>query len=614
MHSNPKGPVLGWNLPAILDDACTRRPNPRALNQRKDDGWHAISSLEFQSAANQIAAGLSSLGFERGDRVAMLMRSDAIFAITDMGCLIAGLIDVPIYPSTEPSTCRFLLDETESGLLFVSDATMLEPVAEHLHGLDTLRYVVLTDHPRGSALPTVLDPIEILDLESLQDRGRLLLEDKPDLPTKQRADIKPSDLATIIYTSGTTGRPKGVMLTHENLSSNGLTGFAELHDVHESTSETFISFLPLAHVFQRSLHYSFVHNGGPIYFCDPTEIGELLQDVRPTIFATVPRVLERLQERVRFTGAQLTGFSRLVFRWALGLASRFQLGDPPRGLYGLQMRLADKLVFSKWRAATGGRIRYIICGGAPLDPSITNFFAAAGMMPLQGYGLTETSPVITFNRPHNNRSGTVGEPLPGVEVRLGDDGEVMARGPNVMQGYYLRPEETTAVLDEEGWFRTGDLGEFDQHGHLHITDRKDNLFKLSTGKYVTPQPLETRLMAESLVGEAVVIGAGHKFAAVLIFPNQDNLRTWAALHDLDTSIGPEDLIKEPRVLARYQRLVDHANRGIPEWSTIKCFRLVLADLSIDNQLLTPTLKIRRRKLHEVFADEIELLYSTAPEK
>lgn len=607
-HANSASAVLGWTLPAILDDVCAHRPSPRALNQRSGDGWHAISSAEFKTAADEIAAGLASLGFERGDRVALLMRSDAMFVVTDMGCLVAGLIDVPIYPSSDSAACAFILRETEAGVLFVSDAAMLERVAENLLGLDMLRYVVVTDSDAGGR-PAAPDSVEVLDLAALRGRGRALLEKDPDLPATQRQRVQPGDIATVIYTSGTTGRPKGVMLTHENLSSNGLSAFAELPDVDHSTGETFLSFLPLAHVFQRSSLYAFLHNGGPIYFCEPADIGATLREVRPTIFATVPRVLERVQERIRLAGAQLVGPKRWLFRWALGLATRYELGEPPRGWYAFQLRLADTLVFSKWRAGTGGRIRYIICGGAPLEPTVANFFAAAGMMPLQGYGLTETSPVITFNRPSRNRAGTVGESLPGVAVRIAGDGEVLVRGPNVTPGYYLRPEETAAAFDDEGWFRTGDLGEFDAHGFLRITDRMDNLFKLSTGQYVTPQPMETRLMAEPLVSEAVVVGAGHKFATALVFPNPDNLRAWADLQRLDSNLSPADLLGHPRVLSRFERMVDDANRGMSDWSTIKGFRLLLADLTVDNQMLTPTLKVRRRKLHEVFADEIEKLYS-----
>ena len=611
IHKSPKDPILGWTLPALLDDVCRHRPSPNALNHCVAGTWRPISSQEFRAAADQIAAGLSGLGFEAGDRVAMLMRSDPLFALVDMGSLIAGLVNVPVYPTTEATVCRFLLEETKAGLLFVSDASMLDPVLGGLDGLDDLRYIVLTDHPADQPRPIVAHPVQLLGLDEVRQRGQAVLEADPDLPATQRANIKPSDTATIIYTSGTTGQPKGAMLSHENLTSNGLTGFAELHSVDDRFEETFLSFLPMAHVFQRSLHYSFLHNGGPIYFCDPTEVGEALVDVRPTIFATVPRVLERLQERIRFVGSQLTGLKRTLFSWALGLTQRYQLGSRPRGWYGLQMRLADRLVFSKWRAATGGRIRYLICGGAPLEPATANFFAAARITPLQGYGLTETSPVITFNRPNNNRADTVGEPLPGVEVRLSDEGEVMARGPNIMQGYYLRPVETAAVLDEDGWFHTGDLGAFDEQGHLHIHDRKDNLFKLSTGKYVTPQPLETRLMAAPLVNEAVVVGSGHKFAAALVFPNPENLCAWAKLRGLDSRLTAAELITEPQVLARYQRLVDQANRDIPEWSKIKSFRMVLADLSVDNQLLTPTLKVRRRKLHEVFSHEIDRIYQDA---
>ncbi len=604
---NTDGALLGWTLPAILDYVCSHRPNPCALNQRVDGRWQAISTQAYRQQADEIAAALESFGYGNGDRAALWMRSDATFVIADMGTLVAGLVNVPIYPSSDPAAVAFILSETAAKVLFVNDIETLERLTDRLATLDELCHVVVTDGEPNSQL---LGALQVLGLEELRRIGRARLDADAPLPERLRSSVNHRDLATIIYTSGTTGRPKGVMLSHENLSSNGLTSFSELPA--GPTTDSFVSFLPLAHVFQRSSHYAFVFQGGPIYFCEPTELIETLRETRPTIVVTVPRVLERVYERIRFTGAELRGVKRLLYRWALKTAERFELGKSPGVLRAIEHRIVDVIVFRKWREALGGRIRYLICGGAPLEPSLANFFAAIGMIPLQGYGLTETSPVITFNRAHRNRAGVVGEPLPGVEVRLADDGEVCARGPNVTMGYYLRADATAAAIDDEGWFHTGDIGEFDDDGFLRITDRRDNLFKLSTGRYVTPQPLETRLTAEPLICETVVVGAGRKYAAALIFTTAELVEKWARLNGLPSETPVDDLAQHPRLLARFQQLVDRANRGMPEWSRIQRFTVLLAELSTENQLLTPTLKVRRRKLHDVFANRIESLYEPDP--
>ena len=367
----------------------------------------------------------------------------------------------------------------------------------------------------------------------------------------------------------------------------------------------------MTHIFARTLHYGYVYYRTSVYFTTPDQLGEDLKKVRPTVFATVPRVLEKVYSRIREKAATLTGLKKQLLQWSLDLAGRYELGREPEGLYAFWLKLADLVVFRQWREALGGRVKYVICGGAALNADLANIFAAAGVNILQGYGLTETSPVITFNRPHQNRAGTVGTPLPGVEVRLADDGEILTRGPHVMQGYYKEEEKTAEAIDADGWFHTGDIGEFTDTGFLRITDRKKDLFKLSTGKYVMPQPLENELTAEPLVEQAVVVGAGHKFCAALIFPDQDTLRVFARSRGIGASNSAEKLIEHPVVRRRYQELVDEANRGMDHWSTIKRFALVPAHLTIDNGLLTPTLKVKRRQVHEQFADEIKALYDEA---
>ena len=601
--------VLGRTLPSLLYDA-PYPSNPSAFNQPDEHGgWTPLSTDDFRTQAEDTALGLLDLGLERGSRIGMFMESDVPFCVADMGCLIAGFIDVPIYLTSSPEAIEYVINHAEAKALFVSSGEHLAELADLLHRTSEVKTIILAEPGVGrpAGLP---DGIEVMTMAALQERGRA----RRDEGAIQRllGEIDPGDVATLIYTSGTTGTPKGVVLTHENISYNGLTSFSELGNyVGGTNNEKAISFLPMTHIFARTLHYGYVYYRTSVYFTTPEGLGEDLKKVRPTTFATVPRVLEKVYSRIREKAATLTGVKKQLLQWALDLAGRYELGREPAGLYALWLKLADLVVFRQWREALGGRVKYVICGGAALNADLANIFAAAGVQVLQGYGLTETSPVISFNRPHQNRAGTVGTPLPGVEVMLADDGEILTRGPHIMQGYYKEEEKTAEAIDEDGWFYTGDVGEFTDTGFLRITDRKKDLFKLSTGKYVMPQPLENELTAEPLVEQAVVVGAGHKFCAALIFPDQDTLRVFARSRGISAGDSAETLIEHPAVRQRYQELVDEANRGMDHWSTIKRFTLVPAHLTIDNGLLTPTLKVKRREVHERFADEIKALYDEA---
>ena len=610
IHTAPPGTgtlVLGKTLPALLYDTAARTRNPTFMNQpRPDGGWQAYSVQQFRDAAEEIALGLRARGVERGAHVAFFMHSDVYFALADMGCLIAGLVDVPIYTTHGDDAIRYVIGHAGARALFVSDGEGLRRVAPLLDGTDVRLVVVAEGDGAGVVLPNGVGAVA---LSALRAEGRAGYT--PDIVAEMLEQIHPHDTATIIYTSGTTGTPKGVMLTHENISSNGMASISGLGDFGDGAAETGLSFLPMTHIFQRTMHYCYVGYGTSVYFCLPEEVAARLREVRPTTFATVPRVLEKVYAGLVEKADTLTGVQGALMRWALALARRYELGRQPRGWYAAQLALADRIVFSKWREALGGRIRYIIVGGAALSPEIANIMAAAGIPCLQGYGLSETSPVISFNRPGRNRAGTVGEPLPGVEVRIGDDGEILTRGPHVMQGYYRDADKTAEVLGADGWFHTGDVGEFTDEGRLRITDRKKDLFKLSTGKYVMPQPLESRLTAEPLVEQAVVVGAGHKYTTALLFPHQTALRTFARRHGLDADAPLETLFAAPAVRARYQELVDQANAGMDAWNQIQYFRLVADHLTIENGLLTPTLKLRRAAVHKRFADDIARLYADA---
>jgi long-chain acyl-CoA synthetase len=387
----------------------------------------------------------------------------------------------------------------------------------------------------------------------------------------------------------------------------------ELENFEEGADgEVIISFLPLTHVFARALHYAFMAKGVSVYFTSPDDLVSALPKVQPTAFASVPRVLEKVYAGIQKKITEMEGLQKTIGSWALGVARQYRLGEQTGLFYDLQKSLADSLVFSKWRQALGGRVKYIVVGGAALQADLANTLAAANITTLQGYGLTETSPVIAYSRPSRNKPGTVGEPLPGVEVCLADDGEILTRGPHVMKGYYKAPDKTDAVMTDDGWFHTGDIGEFDEDGYLKITDRKKDLFKLSTGKYVMPQPIENRLGSEPLVDKAVVVGNSQKFCAALIFPSEDQVRSKAGILGLDEAQPFEDLLDEPEIIDLFQSLVDKANEGMDHWSTVKRFALIPDELTIDSGLLTPTLKIKRPKIREAYADEIQALYEEEP--
>ena len=602
-------PILDKTLPDLLYEACGRYENSRALNQPTDGDWEPLSLDEFRVQSEETALGLLDLGLERGEKVALLLESDVPFCITDMGCLLAGLIDVPLYLSSSAEQMQYVAEHAEAKALAVANPERLHQAAEILPELPKIETVILCDPDPDADLPDLPDGVELVTLDEVRARGRESTDDQDAAIQALRDQIHPDDLATIIYTSGTTGRPKGVMLSHENISSNAMTSVGELEDFEPGADgEVIISFLPLTHVFARMLQYAFMARGVSIYFTHPDDLVEALPKVRPTAFASVPRVLEKVYAGIRKKILGLEGLQRSIGEWALGLARQYKMDETMSTFYEMKRAVADRLVFRKWRDALGGRVKWIVVGGAALQPDLANTLSAAGITTLQGYGLTETSPVISFTRPDDIVPGTVGPPLPGVEVQIAGDGEILTRGPHVMQGYYKRPEKTDEVLNEEGWFHTGDVGEFDEEGFLKITDRKKDLFKLSTGKYVMPQPIENKLGSQPLVDKAVVIGSDRKFCAALIFPADDQVRAQAEELDLDAGQSFEELLQHPDIVDVFRDLVAEANEGMDHWSTVKRFALIPNELTIESGLLTPTLKVKRPNIQKTFAHEIDALY------
>ena len=650
-RANPSSntPILGRTLPSLLDEAVDRFPNNSAFNQWTESGWKSISNQEFLTAAEELALGLLEQNLKQGEPIAFLMHSDVNFCLADMGCLLAGSIDVPIDLTQTLENIVFILRHSAAKALIVSDLDLLAQVVPYLWDTPDLQTIIVADVPhnweqkkiqlltcdRDSAItkqevestkmsaeaclcipmllcqgredrtcPELPQCIQLFSLEEIRARGKELGNEAQ--RQQLRSTIEPQDLATIIYIAGETGKPKGVMLTHENISADILTTFQSIPDLKPGVPETILSFLPLTHIFARALIYGHLNYGHDLYFTTPNRAVKDFQQVQPTIVATVPRLLEKVYHKILDRGSKLKGWKRIIFNWALKLAQGYELGTPSGILDAMSLKLVDKLVFSQWRKPFGGRLKYFISGGAALKAELANILSAAGMTVLQGYGLTETSSVICCNRDGLNRAGTVGIPIAGAEIAIAEDREILVKAPYVMQGYYKNPEATQSVIDEEGWLHTGDLGEFTPEGFLTITGSKKDLFKLSTGKYVTPEPLESHVRESPLVRQAVTVGLQRKFCGMLIFPNLDKLYERALT--MGWHLTTADLLQQPEIIALYQALIDDANHQLPSWSKVKRFQLVDGNLTLENGLLDLSLKVKRAQVNDVFATEIDSLY------
>ncbi|BAZ39342.1 AMP-dependent synthetase and ligase [Calothrix sp. NIES-4101] len=618
---------LGRTLPSLLDEACRRSPNQTAFNQRVKSTWQSLSNQAFQSAVEEVACGLLDLQLEKGDRVALLMHSDINFAIADMGTLLAGLVNIPIDITQTIEHIVFILRHSEAKVLIVSNLNLFNQIAFYLQDISSLQRVIVAEEEVETRARG--DAESIFSLNELRSRGKALISEERcvQLRTKLVAD----NLASIVYIPGVTGEPVGVMLTHENLSGNALAAFSGIPHLELGAKEVVLSFLPLTHVFARVLLYGHLNYGHSIYFTTITKVMKLIPEVKPTIFATVPLFLEKFYSKIieevkREQGNEGTRgrgdktiFSphlpsppspispqRLFFKWSLNVAKKYKLGEIPRGRYAVMLKLCDRLVFSKWRAVFGGNLKYLICGGASLKGEIANLLAAARITVLQGYGLTETASAVTCCRGEYNYAGTVGVALPGVEIAIATDGEILTRSPYITQGYYKNQAATQKLIDVDGWLHTGDLGKINKAGFLQITGLKKSRFKLSTGKYVTPEPLESKLEKSSLVAKAVTVGSERKFCTMLIFPHLENLHEYAL--SVGLNLATATLLKHPCIIALYQMLVDEANCHLPHWSTIKRFQIINYSLTLENGGLTANQQVNRAQVAEIFASEINAMY------
>jgi long-chain acyl-CoA synthetase len=574
---------------------------PAVLRRKHMGRWEDMSGSAVLERVHDVSLGLRDLGVGPGDRVAILSENRPEWAIADYACLALRAVDVPVYSTLPPKQIDYILRDSGAVAIFVSTKHQLAKILELRRQLPALKHVIVFDD-----LAATEGTLPFVDVAI---RGRQARERFPEWQAEALA-AQPGDLATIIYTSGTTGDPKGVMLTHGNITSNVVAALKllELTDADEC-----LSFLPLSHIFERMVgHYTMLHCGVTIaYATSPDTVAAEMTEVRPTFMAAVPRLYEKIYARVLDTAASGSPLKKRIFLWAKRSAEtwlEYTLARRPvPGSVAMKKQMADRLVFGKLRQRTGGRVRFFCSGGAPLNPEIAKFFHAAGLPILEGYGLTETSPIISFNTFDHLKLGTVGRPIPGVEVRIADDGEILTRGPNVMAGYYNKPEATREVIDGEGWFHTGDVGILDAEGFLRITDRKKDLIVTAGGKNIAPQPIENMVKTSKFVSNCVMLGDRRKFPIMIVVPNLDRLKAWAANKGLLT---PDDrsLLALPEVASKIDREVRKTLRDLAQFEIPKKLLLVPTDFSLESGELTPTLKVKRRAVERNYASQIEELY------
>lgn len=561
-------------------------PLEKALVTKKDGQWVATSTKEYLDKANAVSRGLLRMGVQPNDKIAVIsMTNRTEWNIVDIGILQLGAQNVPIYPTISEDDYEYILNHSEAKYCFVSCEEVLEKVLSISSNLKKLNEVYSFDE-----LGNCKNWTEVMELgadDSNQDEVEKLKE-----------AVKPMDLATLIYTSGTTGKPKGVMLSHNNIVSNVIA--SEVRVPFEAGG-TALSFLPVCHIFERMILYLYQYCGIEIHFAEGLDkISDNVKEVKPDVMTVVPRLLEKVYDAIIAKGADLKGVKKKLFFWAVELGLKFEPYDANGWWYKFQLGIARKLIFSKWQAGLGGNLACMVSGSAALQPRLARVFAAAGMPVMEGYGLTETSPVISVNDQRNRgwKIGTVGKIIDDVEVKIAEDGEILCKGPNVMMGYYKDPERTAEVMTGD-YFHTGDIGEVDADGFLKITDRKKEMFKTSGGKYVAPQLLENRFKQSRFIEQIMVVGEGEKMPAALIQPNFDFVREWAKRHKI--SVGENsDLVKNEKVIARFQEEVDLSNEDFAKWEKVKQFRLTPDVWSVEEGHLTPTMKLKRKIVKEKY--------------
>ena len=569
-----------------------------AFAKNVDGKWIKYSAEDYVDLCTNVSYALLEMGLEKGDRVATISQNRPEWNILDMGIAQAGLIHVPIYPTISSAEQEYILKHCEAKVLFVSDQMLMKKIKPVLERVPSLKEIYTYNEVEGEK-----------HWLKLVESGKSAAEkQKPVLKSIMDA-IKPEDLLTIIYTSGTTGNPKGVMLSHHNLLSNTLMSKPRLPIFHP---ERAISFLPMCHVYERMVNYIYQINGIGIYYVENlAKIGDYIREINPQIFNTVPRLLEKVYDNFIKKGKDLTGIKKVIYFWAVKVAHQYKYPGKNSWWYERKQRLADKLIFKHWRTGLGGNIKIIVSGGSALQERLIRIFWAAGLPVYEGYGLTETSPVIAVNDPRDFkrvRFGSVGPILENLEVKIADDGEILCKGPSVMMGYYKDEEQTRETISEDGWLHTGDIGILEDGIFLTITDRKKEIFKNSAGKYIAPQVIENKLKESSLIEQAMVVGENEKFASALISPNLDYLHTWAAQHKIHFEDN-KDLVQNKEIVARMHKEVNKVNKNLGQVEQIKRFRMVCDSWSPETGELSPTLKLKRKEIYAKYDHILSEIYS-----
>lgn len=560
----------------------------------KESGkWRQYSTIETIDMINRVSKALLKWGIQKDDKIALISNNRPEWNFVDLGMQQIGATSVPLYPNITESQYEFIMNDAGVKMCFVSNDDLFQKVSSIRDNVDSLQEVYTFDHVEGAThWETLLEDLTQDDMDEIE---------------KRKEEVGTDDLATIIYTSGTTGNPKGVMLTHDNLCSNIRSNLSILPLANYRKA---LSFLPLNHSFERIVSSTYFASGTAIYYAESTDtLAEDLKDVGPNYFSSVPRLLEKFYDRIIETGHQQTGIKKKLFFWALELGQQYEVGKPQSLTYRIKLAIARKLIFSKWKEAMGGNIEMIITGAAALQPRLAKVFTAAGIVVLEGYGLTETAPVLCVNRieEDNRRIKTVGLPLPGVDVQIAEDGEIIAKGPNIMPGYYNRPDLTEEVIDKDGWFHTGDIGQWVEGRFLQITDRKKQLFKTSGGKYIAPQQIENKLVESPLIEQVMVVGENRNFVSALIVPSFMNLEEFCKEKGIDTN-DRKAMVEHPQVQEEYQRIIDEFNQEFSRFEQVKKFTLLEREWTIDSHELTPTMKVKRKVVLDRFSDEIEKMY------
>lgn len=566
-----------------------------ALAKKNADKWETYTAREYCEIADQLGLGLMQLGLKKNDKVASIVLNSPEWSFIDMGVMQIGAINIPIYPNISAANYKYIFNEAEVKYVFVHNAELYEKIKEVIPEIPSLIKVYSIEKIDGLPHWT-----EIVDLG--REKG------DPEALAEINDSIGPQDMATIIYTSGTTGRPKGVMLSHNNFVSNFLA-CAEIPNFEKY--DRALSFLPLCHVYERVLNYIYQYFGMSIYYLENTDnLGVIIREVEPHAFCAVPRVLEKTYDKIVRKGRGLKPLTKSIFFWALNLGKRYELYGANGWWYAFKLKIADKVVFKKWRQALGNNIKMIVSGGATLQPQIARVFCAAGIRIMEGYGLTETSPVVAVSNlePGGMRFGTVGPVLKDVQVKIAEDGEILCKGPNLMMGYYKRPDRTKEVIDNDGWFHTGDIGKLEDGKYLKITDRKKEIFKLSGGKYIAPQVVETRFKGSPFIENIIVIGENRHFTSALIIPDFEHLEGWCGAKGIPY-VSKEEAVNNEKIRERIEKEVSELNASIDKIEQVKKFELLADEWSVENGDLSPTLKLKRKALAERYSGLIDAMYN-----